>query len=125
MLSPSHNTSTGPMSFLGRYPNDGSQVPSWGVPQSQVGVPQDRVPPGQDSGSPPGQVRIGYPWPGLGYPPPARTGVPPPQPGQHGVPPSPDRTVDRPLAPVCLLRSRRRTVMLKSLNSVKVNNEHV
>ena len=33
--SPSHNTSTGPMSFLGGYPSDWSQVPS----QGQVGVP--------------------------------------------------------------------------------------
>ena len=43
--SPSHNISTGPMSFPRGYPSDWSQVPFWGVPQSQIsdggrGVPQ-------------------------------------------------------------------------------------
>ena len=69
--SPSHNTSTSPMSFWGYpisipyfhwshvlsgggYPSDWSQVPSWEIPQSQVGGGgQDRVPPGQN--------RMGYP----------------------------------------------------------------
>ena len=32
--SPSHISSTGPMSFLGSYPNDWSQVPSRGTPVS-------------------------------------------------------------------------------------------
>ena len=41
--TPSHNTSTGPMSFLsplggGGCPSDWSRVPSLGVPQSQMGV---------------------------------------------------------------------------------------
>ena len=43
--SPSHNTSTGPMSFLGGYPSDWSHVPA-------------REYPGW-----------GTPWPGMGYPP--------------------------------------------------------
>ena len=43
--SPSHNTSTGPMSFVGGDPSDWSQVPSWGI--------QDRgYPPGQGWGTP-------------------------------------------------------------------------
>ena len=52
----SHNTFTGPMSFLG-------------IPQSQVGVPQDWVPPRQD-GVPPARLGWGIPWPG-------HDGVPP------------------------------------------------
>ena len=63
--SPSHNTSTGPMSFLWGtpvigprslprgYPSDWSRVPSWGVPSPRWGYP-----------------RTGYPQPGMGYPPP-------------------------------------------------------
>ena len=72
--SPSHNTSTGPMSFLGGtpvtgprsllrgYPSDWFQVPSQGVSQSWLGVPHD------------GQVSMGIPQPGLGYTPPPRIG---------------------------------------------------
>ena len=40
--SPFHNTSTTPMSFLGRYPSDWSQVPSWDgtpVPYKDPPVP--------------------------------------------------------------------------------------
>ena len=46
--SPSLNTSTGPMSFLGGYLSDWFQV--LGVPQSQMGVPpaRDGVPPSRD-----------------------------------------------------------------------------
>ena len=58
--SPSHNASTGPMSFLG-YPSDWSKVPSGGgaTPVQLGGYP-----------SPPSQVRMPNPL--------ARTGVPPP-----------------------------------------------
>ena len=63
---PSHNTSTGPMSFLWGYPSDWSRVPSQGGtavtgPRSPfLGVPQNR-------GTP--QLGMGYPL--------ARTRVPP------------------------------------------------
>ena len=54
--SPSHNTSTGPMSFLGSTPVTG--------PRSQTGGTWDRVPPwpGQD-GIPPGQATLGQVMP--------------------------------------------------------------
>ena len=87
-LSPSHNTSTCPMSFLG-----GEDTPWPG--QDGGGVPQDRVPPGH--------VRMGgtlgwgtpcqgwgTPWPGQnrseGYP---KMEYPPPPPTRNGVPPHP------------------------------------
>ena len=77
--SPSHNTSTGPMSFLGvtdfhpmlplvpcpfwggvpQAQAGGYSSPRWGVPWSRAGgTPW----PGQDGGTPPpSQVRMGYP----------------------------------------------------------------
>ena len=67
---PSHNTSTGPMSFLGGIPVTGSRPLPRGYPSPRQGVPHDGVPPNQ--------VRVGHP--------PTRDGVPP-QPGQDGVPP--------------------------------------
>ena len=71
--SPSHNTSTGPMSFLGGVnPSDWSQVPSRGVPQSQAGYPSPRG--GTPVlGYPQSQDRMGTPLPNqdrMGYPPP-------------------------------------------------------
>ena len=59
--SPSHNTSTGPMSFLGvlqwLVPGPFSKVPfPWGLPQWLVPGPFQRVYPGQ--------VKMGVPWPG-------------------------------------------------------------
>ena len=63
--SPSHNISTGPMSFLG--------VQHWLVSGPFPGVPQWLVP-----GPFPGgvtQSQIGYPWPGMGYP--SQDAVPP------------------------------------------------
>ena len=62
--SPSHNTSTGPMSFPGGYPTDwSSQVPSGGAypsPRSLLGypVPRDGVPPSTRDGVSPAP-RIG------------------------------------------------------------------
>ena len=69
------------------YPSDWSQVPSWGVPKSQVqdgGYPSLRwvrgtpspIPPGREGVPPPCQD--GVPQPGMGYPP-ARDGYPPGQ----------------------------------------------
>ena len=94
--SPSHNISTGPMSFLGgnpvTSPRSGCGVPpSWGTlsPSSRLGwggTPWWESPP--------------PPPPGMGYPPPP--------------PPPPDRTADGVLdtpRSVCLLRSRRRTFL--------------
>ena len=89
--SPSHNTSTGPMSFPGDTPVTG--------PRS--------LPGGTPGWVPPSQVR-------MGYPPLARSGCGTPQPGKDGVPP-PTKTGyawtgyaagGKPLAV-----SRRRTVM--------------
>ena len=119
--SPSHNTSTDPVSFLG------GGVPQWLVPGQDrgTGYPKMGVPSTRD-GVLPGQVRMGrvggtlghdgvpLPWPGIGYP---RTrsgqGIPhdgvTPRPGM-GYPP--DRTADGVLdmpGSVWLLRSRRRT----------------
>ena len=57
--SPSHNTSTGPMSFPGGYLNDSSKVPSQGgTPVPERGFPpaSDGVPPSQGRGTP---LRIG------------------------------------------------------------------
>ena len=74
--SPSHNTSTGPMSFLGEgYPSDCSQFPSGGGgggTQSQVGVPQFQVgiPRSQARGTPPPSQDCGTP---LSPPPPPET----------------------------------------------------
>ena len=82
--SPSHNTSPGPMSFSGGTPVTGPRFLYGGVPHSQMGgTPSQR-------------------W---GTPPPGQAG---------GTPPSLDRTADGVLATqwaVCLLRSRRRTVV--------------
>ena len=110
--SPSHNTSTGPMSFLGRYPSDwsqilpgGTQVPVGGeIPWPRQGYFSPRWGGGglsqSQAGGTPVQGRGGvtptewYPQPGQdGVPPPARTGWgnPHPQPGQDRVPPSQDR----------------------------------
>ena len=65
--SPSHNTSTGPMSFLGGTPVTGTRSLLGGIPQSWPGAyPTART------GVPPSQVRmVGYP--SMEYPsPPAR-----------------------------------------------------
>ena len=114
--SPSHNTSTGPISFLGvphlhpiilplvPYPFQG--LPGQDRVQVRTGYPPDRSgwgtpQTGQDRGYP-GQVRMevlqGTPHPGMGYP--------------------PDKTREGVLATqraVCLLRSRRRTFLLGDL----------
>ena len=110
--SPSHNTSTGLMSFLGTpvigpgslprgYPSLGSG--GGGVPQSQAeDTPvlggTDGVPPCQDWGTPPPPARSGQgtPQPGLGYTPCQGTL----QSGQNSVPPPPSqvRTGVPPLA---------------------------
>ena len=90
--SPSHNTSTGPMSFRG---GDVPQwlVSGWGYPgQVRMGVPW----PGQDRKYP-NQVRMGYPLSRYGVPPsPTRDGVPHSQgwgtlPARMGLPPPPPR----------------------------------
>ena len=66
--SASHNTSTGPMSFLGGTPVTGHRSLSWGTPDPGGGtillafVPQNEVPTGQiRMGCTPTQVRMGYP----------------------------------------------------------------
>ena len=65
--SPSHNTSTRPMSFLGVYPSDWSQVPSWGYPSPRWEYPILRYPPGQGRDTPPSQGWGTYPPPpGIG-----------------------------------------------------------
>ena len=82
-----------------------------GYPLPRDGVPplRDGIPPSQGRGTPLGQVRKGYPCPGMGCPqwgmgyPPARDGVP-----------LQDRTADGILdtqQTVCLLHSRRRTFL--------------
>ena len=86
--SPSHNTSTGPTSFLGGTAVTVPRSLPRGVPQSQMGVPQNGVLPGQGWGTPSPQPEMGYaPWPEMGYPP-ARMMYPPPR----------DRTADGVLA---------------------------
>ena len=87
-----------------------------------MGVTQDGVPPQPGMGSPPSQVRMvdGVPlsqirmWgtPGQGTPPQPGMGTPPP--ARDGLPPW-DITAEGVLATrraICLLRSRRRTVLL-------------
>ena len=61
--SPSHNTSTGPMSFIGGTPVTGSRSLLGGTPwPGQDGVPPPTQP-GQDGVPPPSQDRMGYPPP--------------------------------------------------------------
>ena len=83
IVFPSHNASTGPMSFLGGYPSD------WSLPGGGV----TPVPDPRQGGTP----SWGTPWPGMGYPP-AHYGVPPwpgmgYPPARDGVPPSPSGQV--------------------------------
>ena len=97
-----------PRSFLGRYPSPGLGVPHpwWGIPipgQKGMGCSQpgqDGVPPSQDWGNP--------------LPQPGQDGVPPGQDWGTPLPPPLNRTAERVLATrraVCLLRSRRRTLL--------------
>ena len=90
-----------------------------GGTQYQVGGTQGSVPPGQGWVTPPSQVRMGLPQdkvpPGMGTP---SQGWHTPQPGmaypQPGMGYPQDRTADGVLVmrqAVCLLRSRRRTVL--------------
>ena len=92
-----------------------SPVQEWGTPLSSDDVPlphpemgyppiQRWVPPGQRWGPP-------LPWPEMGYPPVQRWATPA---GDGGTPPPWDRTAERALATrwaVCLLRSRRNTIL--------------
>ena len=100
--SPSHNTSTGPMSFLGEYPSDWSQVKTG---REMMGYPH------------PGQDGEGYPI--IGYPIPSRDGYPLVR-SRWGVPLTQgwgtprDRTADGVLdmpQSVCLLRLIRSTFL--------------
>ena len=93
----------------------GTQTPPGGVPRS--GTPPDRVPPrgGTQSGTPWGGLPGSGTPPGGGYP-----GQVPPRGGYPGqVPPPggyPGRTTEGVLTTrraVCLLRSRRRTFLLR------------
>ena len=73
----------------GGYPSPGQGVPQYGVPPGQVRMGYTPPQPGQDGVHPPSQVRMGYP------PPRDRTA---------------ERTVTTQRA-VCLLHSRRRTIL--------------
>ena len=107
--SPSHNTSTGPMSFLGGTPVTGPRFlpgrypsPRWGVPQSLV--------PGPFLGGTPvpdGVPQDGYTPPGMWYPL-ARSGWV----GTPGWGIGQQVGVLATRRAVCLLRSRRRTALL-------------
>ena len=100
--SPSHNTSTGPMSFSGGIPSLSHNtstyprsLPGGGYPiQSQIG---------------------GYPikdTQAVDYPSYERMGYPPPHPGQGGYPPS--RTSTPPPLKEQVVISRGRTVLFES-----------
>ena len=84
--SPSHNTSTGPMSFLGN-PSDWSWVPSGG--RGGTPVPDRGVTPVPSGEIPQSQTVPGWvpPWPDQDGVPLARTGWGTPQPGHDGVAP--------------------------------------
>ena len=121
--SPSHNTSTGPISFLGLLDLHPIilqlvQCPFWGIP-----VTGPRSLPGRGYPSP--RWRMGYPCPGMEYP---QQGIGYPHPPQLGMgnppPPPRDRTAEGVLATqreVCLLRSRRRTFFFVIVISGSVN----
>ena len=91
IISPSHNTSTGPMSFLGVPHNTSTSSMSFpghtpvtgprsllrGYPVTDARYPSPRWEGGNPSWDTPSQVRMGYPfardrvptpWPGIGYP---------------------------------------------------------
>ena len=78
---PSHNTSTGSMSFLERYPSDWSQVPSGGgysSPRQGYGVHPRPGHYGEGypkMGYPPARNRV-IPLPGMGYTPDQGWGTP-------------------------------------------------
>ena len=77
---------------------------------------------------PPGQDKVGYPSAtrtGWGTPPPPPRPV---LPGQDGVPPPLARTAEPALATrwaVCLLRSRRRTVLLNLVSLPSLGTNHI
>ena len=105
-----------PLARTGWYPLART---GWGIPWPGLDGTHwpglDGVSLGPDWMVPTGQDWMGYPLARTGWYSLARTGWVSPQPGQDGVPHLPrDRTVDRIRAmrrAVCLLRSRRRTVL--------------
>ena len=120
--SPSHNTSTDPMSFPGGTPVTGPQSQAEGVPQSWLGVSHDGYPPWSGQGGVPPRSGWCTPLPGVGYPlassgwgTPLGQDLGTPQSGQDGVL-TPPRTgyarAGYAAGGTPLSVSRRRTVLL-------------